>query len=236
MKKPSLLISELSYCDPTTHMFHECRMIKKPYPIKILGLYGQRLDSCNMKFRFAAKSYLKVISVLDELEHGEFIYFDDESRLKVSFYVESLMIFLRASLDMAISAYYIYFKGKTNLDSLNDFLKKLDSFLVWIPEESKEYWSTLYTQYSSDGYEWVHTLAGRDKGMSLRDIAVHKSVIEIDTAIDDNDRGYFDIKLSRGRYRHAKTWITLVYQEVEKLLDLIRQDIINAEQSLIAAT
>jgi hypothetical protein len=75
-------------------------------------------------------------------------------------------------------------------------------------------------------------LAGSDKGMSLRDIAVHRSVIEIDTAIDDNDKGYFDIKLSRGRYRHAKTWITLVYQEAENLLDLIGQDIINAEQSL----
>lgn len=232
MKKPSVLVSELSYCDPATHIFHECRMIKKPYNIKILGLYGQRLDSCNMKFRFSAKSYLEVISLLAELEHGEFIYFDDESRLKVSFYVESLMIFLRASLDMAISAYYIYFKGITDLDSLNDFLKKVESFLVWIPSESKEYWTILNAQYSSDGYEWVHTLAGRDKGMSLRDIAVHKSIIEVDTGIDGSDRGYFYIKLSRGRYRPAKTWITLVYQKVEYLLDLIKRDIINAERLL----
>jgi len=235
MKKPSVLVSELSYCNPTTHIFHECRMIKKLYDIRTLGLYGQRLDSCNMKFRFAAKSYLEVISVLDELEHGDFIYFDDESRLKVSFYAESLMIFLRASLDMAISVYYIYFKGKTDLNSLNDFLKKVESFLVWIPAESKEYWTTLNTQYLSDGYEWVHALAGRDKGMSLRDIAVHKSVIEVDIGIDDNDRGYFYIKLSRGRYGHAKTWITLVYQKVENLLDLIKQDIITAEQLLETA-
>jgi hypothetical protein len=103
VKEPSVLISELSYCDPTTHIFFDCRMIKRPYDIKILSLYGQRLASCNMKFRFAAKSYIEVISILNDLEHGEFIYFDDESRLKVLFYGESLMIFLRASLDMAMN-------------------------------------------------------------------------------------------------------------------------------------
>ncbi|NJN99285.1 MAG: hypothetical protein HC875_36920 [Anaerolineales bacterium] len=210
-------------------------MIKNPYDIRILGLYGQRLDSCNIKFRFAAKSYLEVISVLNELEHGEFIYFDDESRLKVSFYIESLMIFLRACLDMAVSAYYIYFSGKTDLDSFNDFLKKLANFSVWLPNESKEYWDILNIQYSSDEFAWIHALAGSDKGMSLRDIAVHKSLIEIDTGIDDKDRGYFELKLSKGNYGHAQTWINSIYQNVEALLDMLKRDIVNAEKLIEAA-
>lgn len=230
MKEPSVLISEMSYCDPTTHIFYECRMIGKPYEKRILGIYGQRLDSCNMKFRFAAKSYLGIMQILDELEHGEFIYFDDESRLGAIFYVESLMIFIRASLDLAISAYYIYFTGKTDLDSLNDFLKKLEKFLNWIPQDSREYWEALNNNYASESYEWIHTLAGRDKGMSLRDIAVHKSLIEIDTAIDERDRGRFYIKLDKYNYTHAKSVIDDIYQRVADMLRRIKEDIVNVER------
>jgi hypothetical protein len=205
-------------------------MIGKPYERKVLGIYGQRLDGCNMKFRFAAKSYLEVMQILDELEHGEFIYFDDESRLGAIYYVESLVIFLRASLDLAISAYYIYFTGKTDLDSLNDFLKKLEKFLNWIPESSREYWQELNNNYSSESYEWIHALAGRDKGMSLRDIVVHKGLIEIDTAIDERDRGRFYIKLDKYNYVHAKSVIADLYQKVADVLNRIKEDIVNAER------
>ena len=37
---------------------------------------------------------------------------------------ESFLIFIRASLDLAVSSYYLYLTGVTTLDSLNDFLKE----------------------------------------------------------------------------------------------------------------
>lgn len=232
MKDPLLLVSEFSYRDENTHIFRECRIIKKPYEMKILGLYGQRLDSCNLKFRFAAKSYLKCLSVLHDLEQGEFIYFDDKSRLKMSFYLESLLIFLRASLDLAISSYYIYFTGKTNLDSLNDFLKSVEKFVTWIPNESKEYWRNLNAQYLSPENEWVLALAGTDKGMSLRDIAVHKSNIEMETGIDENDKGHLYIKVKCSEVP-AKEMIDILYHKVQGALNLIKKDILDAEKLLI---
>jgi hypothetical protein len=93
MKSPKELVSELSFSDPSTHWFADCKRISKPLDNKVLGVYGQRLDACDSKIRFAAKAYLAIRRIVSELEHGEFVYFDDASRLEMSFYTESLLIF-----------------------------------------------------------------------------------------------------------------------------------------------
>jgi len=158
MKMPDQLVSELAFSDPSTHFFTDCRFINKPYGKRVLGVYGQRLDACNWKIRFAAKAYLGVQAIVAELEHGEFIYFDDESRLEMGFYTESFLVFLRACLDLAISAYYAYFTGKTDLDSFNDFVKKLNT-AEWLPESSREFWSVISEDYKTEEfYTWIQTL------------------------------------------------------------------------------
>jgi hypothetical protein len=230
VKDPLELVSELSYCDPTTHIFHECRLIHKPYELKILGAYGQRLDACNMKLRFAAESYIELKRLLDELEFGEFIYFDDASRLKATFYLENLLIFLRASLDLTMSAYYIYFTGETKLDSFNDFLKKLKNGIDWLPNTSKEYWKGVYKDYTSENFTWIQALVGREKGMSLRDLVVHKSLIELDTLIDEKDKGRFYIKLTRDSIGCAKPWIDYLYWSVVDTIEIMKRNIVEAEQ------
>jgi hypothetical protein len=229
MKDPETLISELSYCDATTNIFSECIIVNKPFDKKILGVYAQRLEACNIKLRFAANSLIKLRNILKQLEYGEFIYFDDKDRLNATFYLESLLVFLRASLDLTISAYCIYFTSKTNMNSFNDFLKKIKSGLDWLPNSNKEYWETVYNDYISEDFTWIQSLVGRDKGMSLRDLVVHKSIVELDTIIDDKDKGRFYVKLSSDSYTYAIPWIELLYFSVIRTVEIIKNDIKEAE-------
>jgi hypothetical protein len=233
MKTPHELASELWYSDPSTHIFNECRTIKKEYEPRILGIYGQRLDACNIKIRFAAKSYLAVQEIVGALEHGEFIYFDDENRLEMSFYVESLLVFLRASLDLAVSAYFAYFTGNTKLDSFHDFVKKVGNGIDWLPENSEPLWLAAYEDYASkEHFTWAHVLVGREKGLSLRDMVVHKSNVLIDTYIDENDRGRFYIGLTRESMGGIMSWLEHVFDWTHKIIVMIEQDIVDAEKAL----
>lgn len=84
MKTSEALVTELYICDPVTHIFYDCRTINKQYDKRLLGIYGQRLDTCNVKIRFAAKSLLAVRKIVKDLKQGEFIYFDEENRLELS--------------------------------------------------------------------------------------------------------------------------------------------------------
>ena len=149
MKSPKEILSELFFCDSSSHYFAECLQVTKPLEAKVLGIYSQRLDACDMKIRFVAKSYLEVEKIIRELQHGEFIYFDDESRLSINFYTESFFIFLRATLDLSISAYHAYFNEKTSMDSFNDFIKQVGKIQekedqsTWIPAKSLSFWSNL---------------------------------------------------------------------------------------------
>jgi len=179
LKTPEILATELYICDPATHVFYDCRTINKQYEKRLLGIYEQRLDACNVKIRFAAKSLLAARKIVKELEHGEFIYFDDENRLRLSYYVENFLIFSRASIDLAISAYYLYLSGSKNLDSFNDFLKKLSKGIGVLPVKSKEFWSTVCKAFEADYFTWVHALVGKEKGLSLRDLVVHKGTVEV---------------------------------------------------------
>jgi hypothetical protein len=233
MKTPHEMVSELWYSDPSAHIFNECRRVKKEYEPRILGIYGQRLDACDIKIRFAAKSYLAVQEIVETLEHGEFVYFDDESRLEMSFYVESLLIFLRASLDLAVSAYFTYFTGSTKLDSFHDFVKKIRNGIDWLPENSESLWLAVYEDYGSEeNFTWVHVLVGREKGLSLRDLVVHKSNVLIDTCIDEDDRGRFYIGLTKDGMGHVLPWLEHVFGWTQKIIVTIKNDIVDAEKAL----
>jgi len=238
MKSPEELVSELSFSDPTTHYFAECRQVNRPLDNKVLGVYGQRLDACDSKIRFAAKAYLAIREIVSELEHGEFIYFDDASRLDMSFHTESLLIFLRASLDLAISAYCAYFSGKTNIDSFNDFIKKVgkgqqaQTESDWLPINSRKFWADIYEDYASEEYyTWVHALVGKDKGMSLRDLVIHKQSVVVDTYIDENDKGRFLIGLTKNSMGHIMPWLEHTFEWVQTVMDRVKNDIAVAEKA-----
>ena len=232
MKTPEALVAELYICDPVTHIFHDCRTINKQYDKRLLGIYEQRLDACNVKIRFAAKSLLAARKIVKDLEHGEFIYFDDENRLELSYYVESFLIFSRASIDLAISAYHLYFLGSSNLDSFNDFLKKLSKGIGTLPVKSKKFWNTVYEAFEADHFTWVHALVGKEEGLSLRDLVVHKGMVEVDTYIDDNDRGRFYIVLNRQNDDHVLPCLNEIFDWVQKIVDRIRRDVLDAEKML----
>jgi len=233
MKDIETLTKELFYCDPTTNIFERCRIIKKEYPLNVLGVYGQKLDACNIKIRYAARALLYIKQIVNELEHGEFIYFDDENRLKMYFYAESYLIFIRSTLDLVVSAYFIYQTGKTNIDSFNDFLKKIDKDDSLILPESKEFWSYILEDYKTDEYyTWIHTIVGREKGLSLRDMIVHKSMVDIDTYIDERDKGRFYIILSNKDYGHVNPWLEGIFNHCSSIIDTIINDIVSCEQNI----
>ena len=232
MRSPEELTSEYSYCDPTTHLFYGCQTIQRHTDDRLLGVYRQRIDACNMKLRYAAQAYLELLQIINELEYGEFIYFDDHSRLKAGFHFEALIIFLRASLDLAVSAFCIYFSGTTGIDSTNDFLKRLSKHRAWIPAAIQPLWDELDAARQSEAFHWIHALLGRDSGMSLRDIAVHRSMLEIDTFIDDRDRGRFYIVLSKSDDGDARFWLKEFYTRVADVIDEVGTAIVLAEVSL----
>ena len=212
--------------------------MNKPLDNKVLGVYGQRLDACDSKIRFAAKAYLAIRTIVSELEHGEFIYFDDASRLDMSFYTESFLIFLRASLDLAVSAYYAYFSAKTNIDSFNDFIKKFgkeqqtQTESDWLPSKSREFWSGVYEDYATEEfYTWTHALVGKDKSMSLRDLVIHKQSVIVDTYIDENDKGRFFIGLTKDSMGHIMPWLEHTFDKVQIVMDRVKSDITDAEKA-----
>ncbi len=232
MKTPQALVTELYICDPVTHIFYDCRTINKQYDKRLLGIYEQRLDACNVKIRFAAKSLLAARKIVKELEHGEFIYFDDESRLGLTYYVESFLIFSRASIDLAISAYHLYFFESSNLDSFNDFLKKLPERIGTFPVKSRQFWNTVYEAFEAEHFTWIHTLVGKEKGLSLRDLVVHKGLVEVDTYINDNNRGRFYVGLDRQNEDDVLPCLNEIFDWVQKIVDRIRKDVLDAEKML----
>jgi len=232
LKTPEALVTELYICDPVTHIFYDCRIINKQYGKRLLGIYEQRLDACNVKIRFAAKSLLAARKIVKELEHGEFIYFDDESRLGLSYYVESFLIFSRASIDLAISAYHLYFFGSGNLDSFSDFLKKLPERIGTLPAKSRRFWSTVYEAFEAEHFTWIHALVGKEKGLSLRDLVVHKGMVEVDTHADDDHRDKFYIGLDRRNEDYLLLCLNEIFDWIQKIVDRIRKDVLDAEKML----
>ena len=239
MKSPEQLTSELYFSDSTCHWFAECLQVKKPLDKKVFGVYKQRLDASDSKIRFAAKTYISIVEIVSELEHGEFIYFDDENRLDLHFYTESLIIFLRASMDLAISAYYSYFSQNTNIDSINKFLKKIKTGqdnkaeIEWLPSDSYKFWLGVYEDYSSEDYRWIHSLVGKNKGMSLRDLVIHKKNLVLDTYIDDAGKGRFYIGLTNDSIGPVKPWLKHIFQSVEYVMERVRDDIVNSEKNFV---
>ena len=134
------MLDDMWFSDSTTHIFYEVLDQKRLTDPRAVGIYRQRLDASNLKLRFAAQALREVTAVVHELEHGEFIYFDDENRLKAHFGLEAFVVFLRAALDTAVSGYALYFSGKTGIDSVNDVLKKWPA--AWVPERNLVAWGS----------------------------------------------------------------------------------------------
>jgi hypothetical protein len=237
MKSPEEILSELFFCDPSSHYFAECLQVTKPLEAKVLGVYSQRLDACDMKIRFAAKSFLENEKIIRELQHGEFIYFDDQSRLSMNFYTESFVIFLRAALDLSISAYHAYFNEETNMDSFNKFIKQVSKIeekedqSTWIPANSLSFWSNLFQDFAlEEDYMWLHALVGRGKGRSLRDIVIHRQNVCINTCIDDNDHGRFVIGLTKDSMGYVMPWLEHIFESSQKVIGKVKEDILASEE------
>ncbi|MDM5283795.1 hypothetical protein [Peribacillus frigoritolerans] len=229
MKNPSDWVTELFFCNPKTNLFHEIGEVKKKLENREFGIYKQRIEACDLKIRFAALSYLEVKKIVDSLEIGEFIYFDDESRLKASFYLESFVVFSRTAIDLAVSAYSIYFGNNVSIDSINPFLKKL-SKLTWIPKDSITYWENLNNLLAVDQLTWIHPLVGKEKGTALRDLVMHKGTVWIDTYIDNRDKGRFYVEVDKYSADHVLPFLDMVYNGVQELLFRVRDDVIKSEK------
>jgi len=233
MKKAEELVSEMWFCDPSTHLFTEIRIVRKSLQPKTLGIYGSRLDSANLKLRYAAEHHLRLLSILKGLEIGEFIYFADEDRLAAHASLEADLVFLRASIDLVASAWWAYHTDTTNVDSINVVLKKIEKGIPWIEEltdASQIYWNSLAKMHRSDQFNWLSALVGSYRGQSLRDMALHRTALEIDPIIDDRDRGLFSLTLDAESKGPAIDWLNTIFSEAGELIQRMHDDILIAEE------
>jgi hypothetical protein len=240
MRSPEEIVGELWFSDSSTHLFGNIRTVRKLLQPKTLGVYGSRLDAANQKFRYASEQLLRVQQMVGSLQHGEFIYFNDADRLTAHSALEAHLIFLRASIDLVVAAWWAYYSDTTNLDSFNDLLKKLSNNAVpWfdaLSEESRQYWDSLKSVYAAKEFNWLGALIGRDRGQSLRDLAVHRSVLQLSTKIDENDRGVFALVLDSTSEGPALPWLNSIFGSTQQLLDRMCSDIAVAEALLPLAS
>jgi hypothetical protein len=226
---PSALLEELCYSDPATHLFADIRRVRKPLGSRTLGVYGARLDAANFKVRYAADALVRLLKILDGLGHGEFIYFDDESRLAAHAALESFLVFLRATLDLVTAAWWAYHTDQIGLDSFHDLLKKLKQGVAWAPLTNADGSPTLpgkiVDDFESDAITWLDAVVGKAKGMSLRDLAMHRSVLELNPMIDERDKGFIAITLSSDSIGEATAWTLHVYESASRFVLFVRSSI-----------
>ena len=221
------MLDDMWFSDPTTHIFHNVLDQERQTDPRVVGVYRERLDASNLKLRFAAQALRDVLAVVQELEHGEFIYFDDANRLKAHFGLSAFLVFLRAALDTALGGYGAYFAGRKDIDSINEVLKKWPP--AWIPGANQPAWGEMVAAYNSETFTWIQSLVGRDKGMSLRDLVVHKGIVSIDTVIDDTDRGCFVIEVNKEEMVPARPWLESTFDRVWRFILTLRDQIREAE-------
>lgn len=226
MKDNEILLSENYHIQPENQYFFECYSIDKKLSEKSFGIYKYKLEAADTKLRFATFAYEEIRKITDELEVGEFIYFDDCNRLRISFYLEVFLVFARAGFDLAISSYFTYFHDTTNLDSLNDFIKKIKKESDWLPLFSKNTWIELINDYDSEDFTWVKALVGASSGVSLRDKVVHKGLILIDTIINESDKGCFVIHLNSKEVVYLVPWLISTFGQINQYLITIKNDIL----------
>lgn len=232
---PHELVDQLWFSDPSTHLFHQVRTVRKQLDRRTLGIYGSRLDAANQKIRYAAEALVRVLRIVSELTHGEFIYFDDRSRLAAHEALESFLIFLRASMDLITAAWWAYHTDTTNLDSFHDLLKRLRAGVQWAPVQldgTPTYWGELIAMFDSADFSWLSALVGQSKGQSLRDIAVHRSVLELDTIVNDQDKGVFVLALGKDSVGQADAWLASIYEQAMGFIVRVRQNIADHEHAL----
>jgi hypothetical protein len=204
--------------------------VKKILLDRSKSMYKYKLEAADLKLRFAAYAYEEIMKIVDDLEFGEFIYFDDRSRLKMSFHLESFLVFSRACLDLAVSSYYTYFRNTTNLDSINDFIGKIKVDASWIPPVSKLFWENLIKEYDDVNFNWVNFFIGSSAGVSLRDKSVHKGTIYIDTIINEGDKGCFILNLNSKEIGYLVPWLIHSFGQIQLCLIHMRNDIIFVEE------
>jgi len=225
MNDKTTILNENYYINPENQFFYDCSSINKKLTDQNLNIYKYKLLSADFKLRFTVLAYENLVKYIEGLEVGEFIYFSDQDRLSMSFYLESFLIFARTTFDLAISSYYIYFQNKSNLDSLNDFIKKIKNDSSWLPQISSNLWNKLISDYDAKDFNWINTLVGASSGVSLRDKAVHKGLLQIDTYINDCDKGCFILHLNAKEVGYLYPWILNVKSSLFQYLFAIRNDI-----------
>jgi hypothetical protein len=225
---PDRLVDELWFSDPSTNLFRTIQNPRKSLDPRTRGIYADRLKSANQKVRYAADSLVRLLKIIDDLGSGEFIYFDDLCRLQAHAAMESFLIFARATLDLVSAAWWAYHTESTNLDSFHDLLKKLRQGLAWAPLDlngERTYAGQLVTAFADDSFTWLSAVVGQSKGLSLRDLAVHRSALTLNTAIDGDDRGRILVDLDKDAVGDADRWMVTIYEEALRFVYHVRADI-----------
>jgi hypothetical protein len=213
---PEELVSELWFSDPSTNLFAAILSPRKSLAPRTLGIYADRLASANQKIRYAADALMRLRRMIGDLSHGEFIYFDDRSRLEAQAALESFLIFTRATLDLVTAAWWAYKTDTTKLDSFHEFLKTVQrEGLSWAPlriDGAITLVGQLIGDFASDSFTWLSAVVGQAKGQSLRDLAVHRSALQLDAGQDERERGRIVLALDKSTECDADAWMVAVYE------------------------
>ena len=147
-------------------------------------------------------------------------------------YLENFFIYSRLSLDLIVSAWWNYRVERKNLDSLKDFLKKFEN-CKWYSEDTKESFVEINNSLSGDEWHWIQTLVGASKGQSLRDVAVHRKVVFLDTATSPVDeRAKIVLELDKDTVSPVTHILPEIFTGVVHAIQGIRLDILTEERSL----
>lgn len=224
-----MLLYENYDIQPENQFFFECFSIKKALSPRSFKIFKYKLEAADSKLRFATFACEEIKKIAKELGIGEFIHFDDYNRLRISFYLESFLVFARASLDLSISAYYTYFHDHTKLTSLNDFIEKIKKEDDWLPLLSKHHWYELIKDYDDESFNWVKALVGASSGVSLRDQVVHKGSNLIDTIINESHKGRFITHLNSKEISYLISWLMNTSEQLNQYLIAIKNDILTTD-------
>lgn len=230
MKDNKEILSEFFYNNIHSHFFKECYILKKELKDDLKRLFLYKLECSDAKFRYTIYAYEEINKICKQHDWSKSIYLVDSERLMLSFYLESYLVLSRACVDLAISAYYCYFKESKNLDSLNDFIKKIKKESDWLPLISKCFWEDLINKHNEKEYNHLKAFLGSDNGVALRDKVVHKGNIYItETPVEGTNQEVLSIILNNQYYHNLIPWMIDTHSLITSIILQIKNDIIHVD-------
>ena len=119
------------------------------------------------------------------------------------FYFESMIVFARNALDVAVFVYSDLFFDQ-RIDSFNKFVKKVKKSENPLLEDLKQY----YIKAEEGEVSTLRLLCGSEKGRSLRDIIVHQANVHMEyyeyKENSEKEHLFLEVKM-----QHQLIWISL---------------------------